>query len=60
MLYLDEIAEAREDVIVVLHPLSDHRRRLYVDRHDEELQAPPELHDGRELQSRAIGAGSRS
>lgn len=40
ILYLDEIAEAREDVIVVLHPLSDHRRELYVDRHDETLIAP--------------------
>jgi len=43
ILYLDEIAEAREDVIVVLHPLSDYRRRLYLDRNDEELQAPPEF-----------------
>lgn len=43
ILYLDEIAEAREDVVVVLHPLSDYRRRLYVDRNDEELQAPPEF-----------------
>jgi len=41
VLYLDEVAEAREDVIVVLHPLSDHRRTLYVDRHDETLSAPP-------------------
>lgn len=41
ILYLDEVAEAREDVIVVLHPLSDHRRELYVDRHDETLVAPP-------------------
>ncbi len=41
ILYLDEIAEAREDVIVVLHPLSDHRRQLYLDRHDETLVAPP-------------------
>ena len=41
ILYLDEIAEAREDVIVVLHPLSDYRRRLYVDRNDEELHAGP-------------------
>jgi len=40
ILYLDEVAEAREDVIVVLHPLTDHRRALYVDRHAEELQAP--------------------
>lgn len=43
VLYLDEIAEAREDVIVVLHPLSDHRRQLFVDRHDETLQAGPEF-----------------
>jgi nitric oxide reductase NorQ protein len=43
LLYLDEIAEAREDVIVVLHPLSDHRRQLYVDRIDETLNAPPEF-----------------
>ncbi len=43
LLYLDEIAEAREDVIVVLHSLSDHRRALYVDRIDETLHAPPEF-----------------
>lgn len=43
ILYLDEIAEAREDVIVVLHPLADHRRELYVDRLDEVLAAPPEF-----------------
>jgi nitric oxide reductase NorQ protein len=40
ILYLDEIAEAREDVVVVLHPLSDYRRCLFIDRNDEELQAP--------------------
>ena len=43
ILYLDEIAEAREDVIVVLHPLSDHRRELYLDRLDQRLSAPPEF-----------------
>ncbi len=43
ILYLDEVAEAREDVIVVLHPLSDHRRELHVDRHDESLVAAPEF-----------------
>ena len=37
VLYLDEIAEAREDVIAVLHPLSDHRRQLFLDRRDETL-----------------------
>lgn len=40
ILYLDEIAEAREDVIVALHPLTDHRRELYLDRTNEELLAP--------------------
>lgn len=43
VLYLDEVAEAREDVIVVVHPLSDHRRQLFVDRRDETLEAPPEF-----------------
>jgi len=37
VLYLDEIAEAREDVLVVLHPLADHRRELWVDRLDERI-----------------------
>lgn len=41
ILYLDEFAEARSDVLVVVHPLSDHRRRLFVERHDEELEAAP-------------------
>lgn len=41
ILYLDEIAEAREDVVVVLHPLADHRRELFVDRLDQTLRAPP-------------------
>ncbi|MCA9490013.1 MAG: AAA family ATPase [Myxococcales bacterium] len=43
ILYLDEIAEARPDVIVVLHPLADHRRQLVVERHDEVLDASPEF-----------------
>lgn len=40
VLYLDEVAEAREDVIVVVHPLSDHRRQLFIDRRDEVIEAP--------------------
>jgi nitric oxide reductase NorQ protein len=40
ILYLDEIAEARSDVVVVIHPLTDHRRTLVVERHDEVLRAP--------------------
>ena len=39
ILYLDEFAEARSDVVVVIHPLSDHRRTLYVERHDETVPA---------------------
>lgn len=41
ILYLDEVAEAREDVLVVLHALSDHRRTLFLDRHDETVPAAP-------------------
>lgn len=40
ILYLDEIAEAREDVIVVLHSLTDHRREIYLDRTNEKITAP--------------------
>jgi nitric oxide reductase NorQ protein len=40
LLYLDEIAEAREDVIVVLHSLTDHRREIAIDRLNEVLLAP--------------------
>lgn len=39
LLYLDELAEAREDVLVVLHALADHRRELYLDRRGETLVA---------------------
>lgn len=40
ILYLDEIAEARQDVIVALHPLTDYRRELYLDRLNEVVTAP--------------------
>lgn len=43
ILYLDEISEAREDVIVVLHPLTDHRRMLTLDKRNEEIKAGPEF-----------------
>lgn len=43
ILYLDEVAEAREDVIVVIHPLTDHRRHLYIERKNELLEAPKEF-----------------
>ncbi|SEQ48231.1 CbbQ/NirQ/NorQ/GpvN family protein [Thalassovita taeanensis] len=41
--YLDEVIEARKDVTVVLHPLTDNRRTLMIDRTGEELVAPPEF-----------------
>jgi nitric oxide reductase NorQ protein len=39
--YLDEIVEARQDTIVVIHPLADHRRELPVDRLGTTLPAAP-------------------
>jgi nitric oxide reductase NorQ protein len=39
--YLDEIVEARQDTIVVLHPLTDYRRFLPIDRTGETLRAAP-------------------
>lgn len=41
LLYLDEVAEARPDALVVIHSLSDHRRELFLDRTGESLAAPP-------------------
>jgi nitric oxide reductase NorQ protein len=41
--YLDEVVEARKDVTVVLHPLTDDRRILPVDRTGEELEAHPDF-----------------
>jgi nitric oxide reductase NorQ protein len=39
--YLDEVVEARQDTTVVLHPLSDHRRRLPIERLGVTLEAAP-------------------
>ncbi|MCB0389672.1 MAG: CbbQ/NirQ/NorQ/GpvN family protein [Bdellovibrionales bacterium] len=39
ILYFDEIAEAREDVIVAIHPLTDHRREIYLDKINEVVKA---------------------
>jgi len=41
--YLDEVVEARKDTTVVLHPLSDDRRMLPIERTGETLHAPPEF-----------------
>jgi nitric oxide reductase NorQ protein len=37
--YLDEVVEARADVLTVLHPLTDDRRTLPLDRLGEEVKA---------------------
>lgn len=39
--YLDEVVEARQDTMVVLHSLTDHRRFLPVDKTGETIQAAP-------------------
>lgn len=38
-LYLDEIAEARPDIIIALHSLTDHRRTLFIDKTGETIVA---------------------
>ncbi|HHS82378.1 MAG TPA: CbbQ/NirQ/NorQ/GpvN family protein [Devosia sp.] len=39
--YLDEVVEARKDVTVVLHPLTDDRRVLPIEKTGEEISAAP-------------------
>ena len=41
--YLDEIVEARQDTLVVIHPLTDHRRSLPLDKKGELIQAHPDF-----------------
>lgn len=41
--YLDEIVEARNDTTVVIHPLTDDRRILYLDRTGEVVEAHPDF-----------------
>ena len=41
--YLDEIVEARQDTTVVIHPLTDHRRSLPLDKKGELLRAHPDF-----------------
>lgn len=38
--YLDEVVEARKDTVVVIHPLTDDRRQLFMERTGETLKAP--------------------
>ena len=41
--YLDEIVEARQDTTVVIHPLTDHRRTLPLDKKGELVEAHPDF-----------------
>jgi len=41
--YLDEVVEARKDTVVLIHPLTDHRRLLPVDKTGELLEAHPDF-----------------
>lgn len=41
--YLDEIVEARQDTTVVIHPLTDFRRALPLDKKGEIVQAHPDF-----------------
>ena len=41
--YLDEIVEARKDTMVLIHPLTDHRRILPIDKLAEIVTAHPEF-----------------
>ncbi|MBU1978693.1 MAG: CbbQ/NirQ/NorQ/GpvN family protein, partial [Gammaproteobacteria bacterium] len=41
--YLYEIVEARQDTTVVIHPLTDHRRTLPLDKKGELLEAHPDF-----------------
>lgn len=43
ILYLDEVAEARPDVIVAIHSLTDHRRELFIDKLGETYKAHEEF-----------------
>jgi nitric oxide reductase NorQ protein len=41
--YLDEVVEARQDTVVVIHPLTDHRRVLPLDKKGELVKVHPDF-----------------
>ncbi len=41
--YLDEVVEARKDTTVVIHPLTDNRRLLSIDKKGEFIRAHPDF-----------------
>jgi hypothetical protein len=50
--YLDEVVEARQDTTVVIHPLTDHRRTLPLDKKGELVRAHPDFPARHQLQPR--------
>lgn len=41
--YLDEVVEARKDTVVIIHPLTDDRRRLPIEKRGTILEATPDF-----------------
>ena len=41
--YLDEVVEARKDTVVIIHPLTDHRRRLPIEKLGTIVEAPDDF-----------------
>jgi nitric oxide reductase NorQ protein len=41
--YLDEVVEARKDTVVIIHPLTDDRRRLPIEKLGTVIQAPDDF-----------------
>jgi len=41
--YLDEVVEARKDTVVIIHPHTDDRRRLPIEKRGTVIEAPPEF-----------------
>ena len=41
--YLDEVVEARKDTMVLIHPLTDHRRFLPIEKKGQILEAHPDF-----------------
>src|SRR5919107_861892 len=41
--YLDEVVEARKDTVVIIHPLTDDRRRLPIEKRGTILEAPDDF-----------------
>src|SRR4026209_2318280 len=41
--YLDEVVEARKDTVVIIRPLTDHRRRLPIEKRSTILDAPSDF-----------------